>query len=242
MRDSQRQRVYDSEYAIDHGERFETLADCQAFVDRVLQRKRLATKFPGKNPHRMTITCKDGRGRRMAFATTTWAEGRVVKLPLWARTELTILHEMTHHFSPALSQHDWVFCSNLLTLVREVMGVEAYRALKGQYDTRKVRYKAPRTRQMTPEQRQAAAERLAAVRASREALKGIYAVRANRDGEERWIMQISEKFGRLHVASTPYREAAKTWAYEATASKWAAAIAKQEWKDYSAEVVDLAAC
>lgn len=238
MRDSQRQRVYDAESAIDKGQKFTTVAECQDFVDRVLQRKSLQNKFEGKNPHRMQIEVRDGRGRKRAMANTEWGN-KIIYLPRWARTEITILHEMAHHLSPAIVVHHWEFCANLLTLVRNVIGVEKYRELKAQYDTRGVRYKAPRTRQMSPEAHQAAASRLAAARASREVLKGSFAVRVVRDGESRWVMQIAKKYDRLEIAATPYAGAARVWAYESTAEKWAKAIAEAGWKNYEAQVVSL---
>lgn len=82
VRDAQRQRLYNWEYAIPAGKTV-TLAQALDVAVWGLQQYGI-TRVP---------TIGDGRGRRKA-AYSSWSNE--IKLPRWARTEQTVLHEVAH--------------------------------------------------------------------------------------------------------------------------------------------------
>lgn len=74
-----------------------TVAECQAYVDRITTSDWWTTR------HRYwKVPVKDGRGRRSACAS--W-DGSI-SLPLWARTPSTILHELAHVLAGLSHGHD----------------------------------------------------------------------------------------------------------------------------------------
>jgi putative metallohydrolase (TIGR04338 family) len=238
MRDNQRQKVYDSEHAIDHGASFTTVAECQAYVDRVLARKRLQRKYP-RLPKKIVV--RPGFGRIIACAETLDGQ-RVIKLPLWSRTELTILHEISHHVAESSDgirwAHNWKFAAIHLSLVREMMGVDAERALRDQYRARRVRYTEPRAkRPLTEEQRSAAADRLAAAREARLGERGRWALRT--DGGA-WVKRVVWKFGRCELTFTAgTAEGAMVWTTLPAVERWVERCVTTGW---TVEVVDLSDC
>jgi putative metallohydrolase (TIGR04338 family) len=110
-----------------------TLKECQAFTNKVLARKYVKDKY-GSIPK---ITILDGRGRRSACATG-FGSFRVIKLPLWARNEFVILHEVAHHLTQ-LNGHRPEFASCLLDLVRHFLGKDSADALQGAYHLKGVK-------------------------------------------------------------------------------------------------------
>jgi putative metallohydrolase (TIGR04338 family) len=235
MRDSQRQKIYDAEHASSPGKAFPTVEECQAYVDRVLKRKRLQRKYSVPR----TIVVHPGHGRRIACATTIYGR-RVIKLPRWSRTELTILHEIAHHIADNDGRswsHNWKFAAVLLTLVREMMGAEAEQALRGQYRTRRVRYTEPRAkRELTGEQRVAAADRLAAAREARFGERGRWALRTTRGA---WCKRVTWKFGQAYPTFTGMVEEAQVWTTRPAVDRWVERFTTTSW---TVEVVDLNDC
>lgn len=145
--DSQKAKLYKAEGAIPRGRSFTTPEECQAYVDRLLQRDYLQRHYDCS-----PITVGTVYGHRRATAYPV--QSRVV-FPKWARREDTILHEVahvlawrrynrgtdTHHTYPG---HDWTFVSTLMDLVRNVLGQDAERAFRQACKTWKVRYRAKR--------------------------------------------------------------------------------------------------
>lgn len=76
-----------------------TVEECQTYVNRIVRSDWWLRR--SRDTH---IQVKDGRGRRSACAVVDWS-GRVIKLPLWARTPETILHELAHHLAGLQAGH-----------------------------------------------------------------------------------------------------------------------------------------
>jgi putative metallohydrolase (TIGR04338 family) len=151
-RDQQRSRVYRAEP--NSGKRFETMAECEAYVARVT-----ASAWFRKHYGRMTIRCKDGRGRRSACAHD-WSNS--LSLPKWARCESVILHEIAHLVTKNDPGHGPRYAREMLRLVRHFMGAAAFRELRDSYKANGVRYTLPRKHAT----RRAAADRGRALLAS----------------------------------------------------------------------------
>lgn len=166
MRDTQRQKLYDAENAA-FGESHPTmsLAEVQAFVDKVLASKVVQRHYP-RAQYRLTVT--DGRARRSAGYYACWDDSEI-RMPRWARTKWSTLHEVAHHLAhdPREAAHGWRFAACYLELVRIYMGRPSEQALKDAFKAKRVRYREPRKRTMSAEQRQASRERMLAMHAAR---------------------------------------------------------------------------
>lgn len=138
-RDSQRDAIYDAEDSVDPGTRFSSLAAAQRFVDEVI-----ASEYWDRLPERpQVVELGDGRSRRHACAEETWFGARV-KLPLWARTPLTVLHELAHTVtSRAAESHGPEFAAQYLRLVRRFLSEEHWSRLRAAFEQRGVVVAAP---------------------------------------------------------------------------------------------------
>jgi putative metallohydrolase (TIGR04338 family) len=167
-RDSQRQRVYNAErILLPLSVPLREVRDIERYITKNMARKAILRRYPDAS---RSVNVRDGRGTRRPMAYGT----RSISIPLWARNESIVLHEMAHiiaerHFQGHAS-HGWQFCAVMLDLVRFCMGNEAHATLLASYNAHKVRYRAPRKRApLTPEQRAALAQRLATARAAKAA-------------------------------------------------------------------------
>lgn len=178
MRDSQRGKVYDSERWLHAAHPEMSWDEVEAYVAKVLGSAYVQRKYPTA---KMRIRFVKGRGGGMAmnnwFDRDNWQHhyGPVVSLGVWGRRRSVILHELAHHFAGLSHQHDWRFCEVYLDLVRHFLGQAAHDRLKAEFKARRVRFRKPVKRTMTPEQREAAAARLAAARAAKDAAKAVAA-------------------------------------------------------------------
>jgi putative metallohydrolase (TIGR04338 family) len=146
-RDFQRSRVYAAERELDGTPTHRKLAECQAFVDKVLR-----SKWWRSRGGESGIVVEDGRGRSRAcyqsgFFSMTGRGIRppVVKLPRWARSELVILHELAHSLTNGGPWHGREFARNFLALVGRFMGREAATALRESYRKHRVKYRRPQS-------------------------------------------------------------------------------------------------
>ena len=163
-RDSQRQKIYDSEGVLPSQSADVSVAEMQAFVNKVCGSALVQERWPSaKNPPRVT----DGRGRSSSACYAP--EDHTVRIPRHMRSRAVILHEVAHAltYDEKTPWHGWEFAECFLYLVRVYMGRGHEESLRSQYKIRKVKYKPPRKSRMTDEQKAAAAERLAAARAKR---------------------------------------------------------------------------
>lgn len=143
MRDSQRQKVYESEACLDWVVEpiyFLTIDTCQWYVDQLLESKFFRNRWP------LLDEVQVDAGRSIVHA---WTEGSRISLPRWARCEWVILHELSHAivntYYPDGAPHGREFCSIYLQLVRWRLGNEAWRTLKENFVKNKVRHRLPRT-------------------------------------------------------------------------------------------------
>ena len=115
MRDTQKQRVYSSE--LRGGRTFQSVGEMQDYCDRLTE-----SAWWRKNVRRPSrVMVHDGRGRRSANGSRDlWGIGHV-KMPKWARTETTLLHEITHTIAPNY-EHGPEYAGIYLTLLRRQLG------------------------------------------------------------------------------------------------------------------------
>lgn len=164
-RDTQRQRVYDAERAIQDVTGSMSIAECQALVDRVLASKYIVQRFDrirtGRIPARVTVEA--GRNGGLAYP-----QFGVIRLGRWARQPVVVLHELAHvivGINSRTAAHGWQFTECMLVLVRRFVGPEAHDTLRESYRSHGVRFTKPRARRvLTDEQRAVAIANLAAAR------------------------------------------------------------------------------
>jgi hypothetical protein len=89
-----------------------TVQECQAYVDRVVHSDWWTSRSMIRE-----VEVRDGRGRRSACATTRYGRP-VIKLPLWARTPDTILHELAHHLNTVGYDHGKEFKAAFYALAK----------------------------------------------------------------------------------------------------------------------------
>jgi putative metallohydrolase (TIGR04338 family) len=141
IRDSQRQRVYDSERLAFEGlqnraepyktrPEYKTVAECQGFVDEVTLSPTWKYLCPPElSPRYVTVT--DGRGRRRGGATAR----DTIAMPKFARRQWYLLHELAHvALWDGTQAGEWPahgpeYVCAYLHLLREVLGPEPHAAL-----------------------------------------------------------------------------------------------------------------
>lgn len=136
-RDSQKQRLYDAERAsglqsskwTQSGERLFggrwtteqpwTIEQCQRYVNELVESTWFRRRWT-----RQCIVVEPGRGGGHAG----WYG---IRLGVWARQEIVVLHEVAHLLTPAsMASHGPEYAGVLLTLVGHKMGADARRALR----------------------------------------------------------------------------------------------------------------
>jgi hypothetical protein len=139
LRDTQRSKVYQAgrlaAVAFSGQANKPTIAneDLQAFVDSVYRKRAVKTRWNWQRPPRVVL--KRG-GRAIAYTFSNY-----VSLPLFARNEWVMLHEIAHMLTPtAAAVHGPEFAGTYLFLVRTVLGADAGRALQGAYRATGARY------------------------------------------------------------------------------------------------------
>ncbi len=178
MRDSQRSKLYEAEGVLQNWPGAKSwgkssVPAMQDYVDKLTNSawwKRRGWESTFRGDH---IEVRSGQGRRVAAALGDYA----ITLPLWARSEAVLLHEVAHianvrkaqtfFFTEDRAAHGWEFAAIEVELVHHMMGKDAADALKKSFREHKVRYKKPQKRNLSPEQRQACRERLEVARAAR---------------------------------------------------------------------------
>ena len=156
-RDSQMSKVYAAErdHSLWHYDsQYDNIQQIQAWVDSICKSRWFKNRFfrYAIDKKRMAkygrradgIKVLDGRGRRNACGSTRG----YIKLPVWSRSDLVILHEIAHVVTsryttnnrklPAYHGRD--FCANYLSLVRRFLGKEAGDELKACFKKRKAKY------------------------------------------------------------------------------------------------------
>jgi putative metallohydrolase (TIGR04338 family) len=143
-RDTQRSRLYKAENAAFKGnplggKRLETVPDIERFVQKVANRAPIKSRYP--ELARSPIRVKDGRGRRRACGGY-----RSISIPLWARTEWIVLHELAHvatlrRHGETVAAHGREFVSCYLTLIYFILGKEASAHMRKHLDAGRVKWR-----------------------------------------------------------------------------------------------------
>lgn len=133
-RDSQRQRLYDAERRVNHGQDYKSIHDCQARVDKITHSRWWKSRYGV--PYNVDV--RPGRGHRHATAN---AMLRVIQLPLWARYDLVICHELAHLVvSSKHPAHGPKFAREMIAIVDRWMGKEAGKELRAAFKAGRVKY------------------------------------------------------------------------------------------------------
>lgn len=146
-RDNQRQKVYNSERAVEgfySNGRLETVGEIEDFLNKI-HRSRWFKGFLRKQSPMMSIRkyyVQDGRGTRKGFACR-WINGNaMLNLPRWSRSTMIILHEMAHTVTPyQYAWHGPEFCANYLALVKRWIDAETQAALKQSFKDHRVKFR-----------------------------------------------------------------------------------------------------
>lgn len=174
MRDNQRKKVYIAEREVfgknastaKIGMPLPTVGDVERYLSVVLSRKVVSRHYDTQ-----PVSVADGRGTRRAMAYGGWK----INIPLWARTEWVVLHELAHilnnrdrRLGEQRAAHGWEFAEIYLFLVKTMLGKDVEDLLKASFRKHRVKFSKPRPkRQLTAEQIAVLRERMTLARAAR---------------------------------------------------------------------------
>lgn len=131
-RDSQRARLYRAEGLVGTGRRLPTVERMQSYVDALVGAEWFLARWGAR-----TIEIRPGFGHRRATADVNG----VLQMPLWARTELVLLHEIAHCLTPAgFAAHGPEYAGVLVALARRGMGPATAQALEDAFTQERVRW------------------------------------------------------------------------------------------------------
>jgi len=159
-RDSQRKKLYAAERKHSlwvNDSQFDSVGEVQKWVDNICKSRWFKNRFPRYKLDLSSlmrdgiatygIKVLDGRGRLRANGSTRG----FIKLPVWTRSHLHILHEIAHvitrrtdHNGPLPAFHGREFCANYIALVRQFLGKEAGDELKECFRKSRVKYTRPK--------------------------------------------------------------------------------------------------
>ena len=139
-RDDQRSAVYAAENKalnmFAEEKLFSSMDELKAYCVEITQ-----SEYWTKQKGWLRFTVADGRGRRSACYKPS---RRQVCFPKSMRTPEIAIHEMAHFLTAKTSKgvpaHGSHFCGHYLNLVKELLGVEKFEALKQAFDESRVRY------------------------------------------------------------------------------------------------------
>jgi putative metallohydrolase (TIGR04338 family) len=131
-RDSQRARLYRAEGQVDAGRRLPTVERMQTWVDAMAATDWFLARWGVR-----TFEVRPGFGHRRATAD----ENGVLQMPKWARTELVLVHEVSHCLTPAAcASHGPEYAGVLLTVARRAMGPGTAQLLEDAFARERVRW------------------------------------------------------------------------------------------------------
>lgn len=152
QRDNQRSKVYAAErkHSLWREEsQYDSISYVQVWVDSICKTRWFKNRYPNYALDTSVMYRKhgikvlDGRGRVRPCGSTRG----FVKLPVWSRSDLIILHEIAHvvtrrngYHGPLPAFHGRDFCANYLALVRRFLGKEAGDELKACFKNKRVKY------------------------------------------------------------------------------------------------------
>ena len=134
LRDVQRTRLYDAENRVSEGLVWDSLAGAQSYLDELLTSSWWQRHFPSV---RCVVLFDQGAKYALAHKGV---HGGAIQFPAWARTQLTLLHELAHLASPTGTVgHGPVFAGIYLLLVQHGMGEPVAAQLASHFAARRVR-------------------------------------------------------------------------------------------------------
>lgn len=110
-------RVFGNTWDVEPNARFPGIVELHAYVDRVLALQPVVDTYPGRAALPVRV-----RARRGPVHAEYSVDTQTIAIPDpdrwgWASDELTVLHELAHHLTPA-HEHDTAFRAALLLLLR----------------------------------------------------------------------------------------------------------------------------
>ena len=131
-RDSQRARLYRAEGLVDAGRRLPTVERMQTWVDAMAATDWFLARWGVR-----AFEVRPGFGHRRATAH----QNGVLQMPKWARTELVLVHEVSHCLTPATcASHGPEYAGVLLTVARRAMGPGTAQLLEDAVARERVRW------------------------------------------------------------------------------------------------------
>lgn len=140
MKDTQKSRVYEAEGTIfsEDGpqKHLRTVGQLQDWADKFLERSFVRSNF---DPVKVEIL--PGRGCKVASCVHYEGDNiRAVYMPLWARTEETLLHELAHAVHSWDEKHGEQWCGTFIYFVEKVLGREIADQVRAEFNKRDVRF------------------------------------------------------------------------------------------------------
>jgi putative metallohydrolase (TIGR04338 family) len=141
MRDSQRQRVYDSEAefekTVGSGQQFRNKDEVQAYLFNLMGSNWYQTQWP-KAPRTITV--------RLNAIWARSSGGRTkIRISKGSMDEITVLHELAHSITGKEGGwHGRTFCINFLKLIRKKLSVTAEESMKACFKKHKVKFRPKR--------------------------------------------------------------------------------------------------
>ena len=182
-RDSQRERVYESERAALLDDTLMSHKDLQNLLNRIAKSKSWQNKvFTSGWPRNIPTIRFSPRGNGGGhYAPWEGYYGTIMLTPTGCTRRL-LMHELAHHVTEhahyRAAWHGWEFCAIELQLVSRWMGADEARRLKAEFRKRKVKFSPPRPKRSTIDAGQKAdnAARLAVIREQRLGERGRFAL------------------------------------------------------------------
>jgi putative metallohydrolase (TIGR04338 family) len=148
-RDTYRQKVYRAEriafagtsgYPPRYGRRIEKVPDIQAYIDKLVASAWFRRRW-GRTGYR---AIRIHPGKRHTRATGDPWTG-IIQLPIWARSEAVILHELAHVLCPTEAPwHGWEFLQIQLELIDHQLGKMAADVYKHELTLQGAKWRQPR--------------------------------------------------------------------------------------------------
>src|SRR5918996_5967434 len=133
-RDVQRTRLYEAENCVSEGLVWDSLMAAQQYVDELFTSPWWQRQFPSV---RCVVLFDQGAKYARAHKGV---HGGAIQFPAWARTQLTLLHELAHLASPTGTVgHGPVYAGIYLLLVQQGMGEPVAAQLASHFAARRVR-------------------------------------------------------------------------------------------------------
>jgi len=138
--DSRRQKLYKAEDGVSKGESFATVAECQAYLNKVTSSEWFTRRF---GP--LTVKVERTQGFRKSYCRGKGDAALIRILPVH-QNERILLHELVHALIPSPhAGHGRLFCRVYAEVLRAQMGQKVYEDLVANFHLQGVKYSPHRT-------------------------------------------------------------------------------------------------